>query len=84
MEKQANPAVLGLLGYGMSTVLLSLINSGLVPFDGMMIAMRLATRHTTLLRSVYSVDNPVSLLSSTLSTPLRQLLSSQSKCLTHR
>jgi uncharacterized protein len=41
MEKQANPAVLGLLGYGMSTVLLSLINSGLVPFDGMMIAMAL-------------------------------------------
>jgi len=41
MEKQANPAVLGLLGYGMSTVLLSLINSGLVPFDGMIIAMAL-------------------------------------------
>jgi hypothetical protein len=39
--KQANPAVLGLLGYGMSTVLLSLINSGLVPFDGMIIAMAL-------------------------------------------
>jgi uncharacterized protein len=41
MEKTANPAVLGLLGYGMSTVLLSLINSGIVPFDGMIIAMAL-------------------------------------------
>jgi succinate-acetate transporter protein len=41
MEKQANPAVLGLLGYGMSTVLLSLINSGIIPFDGMIIGMAL-------------------------------------------
>jgi succinate-acetate transporter protein len=41
MEKTANPGVLGLLGYGMSTVLLSLINSGIVPFDGMIIAMAL-------------------------------------------
>lgn len=41
MDKQANPAVLGLLGYGMSTVLLSLINSGIIPFDGMILAMAL-------------------------------------------
>jgi succinate-acetate transporter protein len=41
MEKQANPAVLGLLGYGMTTVLLSLANSGIIPFDGMIIAMAL-------------------------------------------
>jgi succinate-acetate transporter protein len=41
MEKQANPGILGLLGYGMSTVLLSLINSGIIPFDGMIIAMAL-------------------------------------------
>lgn len=41
MEKQANPAVLGLLGYGMSTVLLSLINSDIIPFDGMILAMAL-------------------------------------------
>ncbi len=39
MEKTANPAVLGLLGYGMSTVLLSLANSGVIPVDGMIIAM---------------------------------------------
>jgi succinate-acetate transporter protein len=39
MEKNANPAVLGLLGYGMSTVLLSLSNSGVFPFDGVIIAM---------------------------------------------
>ena len=41
MEKQANPAVLGLLAYGMTTVLLSLANSGIIPFDGMIIAMAL-------------------------------------------
>ena len=39
MEKQANPAVLGLLGYGMSTVLLSLGNSGIYPVDGMVFAV---------------------------------------------
>ncbi|MDP1719623.1 MAG: acetate uptake transporter [Candidatus Nanopelagicaceae bacterium] len=37
--KIANPAVLGLLGYGMSTVLLSLANSGVYPVDGMIFAM---------------------------------------------
>lgn len=37
--KTANPAVLGLLGYGMSTVLLSLGNSGIFPVDGMVFAM---------------------------------------------
>lgn len=41
MEKQANPAVLGLLAYGMTTVLLSLANSGIIPFDGMIISMAL-------------------------------------------
>ena len=39
MEKTANPAVLGLLGYGMTTVLLSLANSGIIPFDGMILSM---------------------------------------------
>lgn len=39
--KTANPAVLGLLAYGMSTVLLSLANSGIIAFDGMMISMAL-------------------------------------------
>jgi succinate-acetate transporter protein len=37
--KIANPAILGLLGYGMSTVLLSLGNSGVYPVDGMVFAM---------------------------------------------
>ena len=41
MEKNANPSVLGLLAYGMSTVLLSLANSGIIPLDGMIIAMAL-------------------------------------------
>jgi uncharacterized protein len=35
----ANPAVLGLLGYGISTVLLSLANSGLYAVDGMVLMM---------------------------------------------
>jgi uncharacterized protein len=39
--KTANPAVLGLLAYGMSTVLLSLANSGIIAFDGMIISMAL-------------------------------------------
>ncbi len=37
--KTANPAVLGLLGYGVSTVLLSLANSGLYAVDGMVLIM---------------------------------------------
>ena len=37
--KTANPAVLGLLGYGVSTVLLSLANSGLYAVDGMVLVM---------------------------------------------
>lgn len=41
MEAKANPGVLGLLAYGMSTVLLSLANSGIIPLDGMVIAMAL-------------------------------------------
>jgi len=40
-EKVANPAVLGLFGYGMSTVLLSLANSGIIVFDGVILAMAL-------------------------------------------
>jgi hypothetical protein len=38
-QKTANPAVLGLLGYGVSTVLLSLANSGLYPVDGVVLVM---------------------------------------------
>lgn len=41
MVKTANPAVLGLLAYGMTTVLLSLANSGIIAFDGMLISMAL-------------------------------------------
>lgn len=40
-EKVANPAVLGLFGYGMTTVLLSLANSGIIAFDGVILAMAL-------------------------------------------
>ena len=36
--KLANPIPLGLLGYGMSTVLLSLANAGAYPLDGMVFA----------------------------------------------
>lgn len=37
--KTANPAPLGLLGFGMTTVLLSLHNAGALPLDGITLAM---------------------------------------------
>ncbi len=41
-EKLANPAPLGLLGFGVTTVLLNLHNAGLFPLDTMIFAMGLA------------------------------------------
>jgi len=41
-EKLANPAPLGLLGFGMTTVLLNLHNAGLFGLDTMILAMGLA------------------------------------------
>jgi succinate-acetate transporter protein len=41
-EKLANPAPLGLLGFGMTTVLLNLANAGLFALDSMVLAMGLA------------------------------------------
>lgn len=41
-EKLANPAPLGLLGFGMTTVLLNLHNAGFYPFNSMIVAMGLA------------------------------------------
>jgi len=40
-EKLANPAPLGLLGFGLTTVLLNLHNAGFYPFDTMILAMGL-------------------------------------------
>ncbi len=40
--KKINPAPLGLLGFGMTTVLLNLANAGLIPFSVVIIAMGLA------------------------------------------
>lgn len=40
--KLANPAPLGLLGFGMTTVLLNLHNAGLFPIDTMILAMGIA------------------------------------------
>jgi uncharacterized protein len=40
--KSANPAPLGLLGFGLTTVLLNLHNAGLFPLDTMILAMGLA------------------------------------------
>jgi len=40
-EKIANPAPLGLLGFGMTTVLLNLHNAGFYPLDSMILAMGL-------------------------------------------
>lgn len=37
--KLANPAPLGLMGFGMTTVLLNLHNAGLFPMDGIILAM---------------------------------------------
>jgi succinate-acetate transporter protein len=41
-EKLANPAPLGLMGFGMTTVLLNLHNAGFYPLDSMILAMGLA------------------------------------------
>jgi succinate-acetate transporter protein len=41
-EKFANPAPLGLLGFGLTTVLLNLHNAGFYPLDTMILAMGLA------------------------------------------
>jgi succinate-acetate transporter protein len=41
-EKLANPAPLGLLGFGMTTILLNLHNAGVFPIDTMILAMGLA------------------------------------------
>jgi succinate-acetate transporter protein len=41
-EKLANPAPLGLLGFGLTTVLLNLHNAGFYPLDTMILAMGLA------------------------------------------
>jgi succinate-acetate transporter protein len=39
MEKTANPAPLGLMGFGMTTVLLNIHNAGLYPISAMILAM---------------------------------------------
>ena len=41
-EKLANPAPLGLLGFGVTTILLNLHNAGLFPLDTMILAMGIA------------------------------------------
>ena len=38
-DTTANPAPLGLMGFGMTTVLLNLHNSGLFPLDSMILSM---------------------------------------------
>ena len=41
MEKTANPAPLGLMGFGMTTVLLNIHNAGFFPISSMILAMGL-------------------------------------------
>ncbi|MEJ2113750.1 MAG: acetate uptake transporter, partial [Flavobacteriaceae bacterium] len=41
MSDKANPAPLGLLGFGMTTVLLNIHNAGLYPLGSMILAMGL-------------------------------------------
>ena len=42
VEEQANPAPLGLMGFGMTTVLLNLHNAGFYTLDSMILAMGLS------------------------------------------
>jgi uncharacterized protein len=39
LDKTGNPAPLGLMGFGMTTVLLNLHNAGLIPLDSMILSM---------------------------------------------
>jgi len=39
IDNTANPAPLGLLGFGMTTILLNIHNAGLFPMDSMILAM---------------------------------------------
>ena len=39
IQKLANPAPLGLLGFGITTVLLNLVNAGVFPLDTVILAM---------------------------------------------
>lgn len=42
--KLANPAPLGLMGFGMTTILLNLHNIGMFPMDGVILAMGIFLR----------------------------------------
>ena len=42
LTKLANPAPLGLLGFGLTTVLLNLVNAGVIPLDTVVLAMGIA------------------------------------------
>ena len=42
LNKLANPAPLGLLGFGITTVLLNLVNAGIFPLDTVILAMGIA------------------------------------------
>ena len=42
LTKLANPAPLGLLGFGLTTVLLNLVNAGAIPLDTVILAMGIA------------------------------------------
>ena len=42
LTKLANPAPLGLLGFGITTVLLNLVNVGVFPLDTVILAMGIA------------------------------------------
>ena len=44
VTKLANPAPLGLLGFGITTVLLNLVNAGAIPLDTVILAMGIAYR----------------------------------------
>ena len=60
-EKLANPAPLGLMGFGMTTVLLNIHNAGFMPISAMILAMGLAYGGLASIVSDTLVDAGVSL-----------------------
>src|SRR3954451_24397245 len=51
----ANPAALGLVGFGLTTVLLSLINAGILPAGGEGVVMPLALAYGGLIQLIAGV-----------------------------
>lgn len=53
--KLANPAPLGLMGFGMTTILLNLHNIGMFPMDGIILAMHFLRRIAKSSRACWNI-----------------------------